>query len=212
MSLALAALALTQISDFSNALGLNQPNAAEKFKGPKGDVGLTGPQGVAGAVGPTGPKGDVGAQGPKGAAGTAILSYAGIFSAANQTNASQANSITGLSTLRSSGVTLRHGTEISLSRSGTYSLQVEANFANSASGAWQASLWIEKNGILLPHSRRTLNADTAQSDLGFQLISTFAATLKQSDKLTLHWAAESPTVYLTSKNSDSATLTVLQLR
>jgi hypothetical protein len=122
--------------------------------GPTGPAGATGPAGPTGATGAastvTGPTGAIGPTGPTGATGTGgALGYYGSFIDSSTQTASSANTayVVALgTTLESNGVSIVSGNKITFAYSGTYKIDISAQF-HVASNSGTANLWIRKNGV-----------------------------------------------------------------
>ena len=222
MSLVLASLALSQISDVGVRLGLISASAKSQ-SGPKGDAGPQGLPGPTGATGAKGAKGDRGLTGPAGAKGKDALpaSFGFFESNASQPNSSATNQVTGL-VKKSASKSIRLGEDfIEVGTRGSFELQALANFASSAAGAWQTEIWFEVNGVAVPASSQKASFESTVVDAAKQVSLVNVVNLKAGDKISVRWSSDSNAVHLAAVSAattssgaavPSLTLLVKQLR
>jgi hypothetical protein len=170
--------------------------------GPTGSTGPTGPAGasVTGPTGPTGPTGSTGPTGPTGpvGAGGALGYYGSFYDTTNQTAASTTASyaIKVGTTAESNGVYLSNTSRINFSYAGTYNFQFSIQFTNSAAQIYDANVWLQKNGIIVPDSNSQISVPNSHGGVhgGIILALNYILTLSPGDYLELWWSTTNASV------------------
>lgn len=208
MSIVLASLALSQISDLTVRLGFTQADSTGTLVGAKGQKGNTGAQGLPGPTGATGPRGPKGAKGSTGPSGKTLhlsSNFAYLTSVANQANSADKNAVSGLAIKSSSKSFELSQNLVVVRKSATFELQAVANFASSQVGASRAEIWFAVNGVTLPESAQQVQLDSSAVDAVHQVHLLSLKKLKAGDKISVVWSSPSSAVRLAAEQpQDSA--------
>lgn len=125
------------------------------------------------------------------APGTFVAGDVGYFySSVTQTNVTTPNLVTLNGVTLSQGVTLSAGTQITVSKSGNYTLQATIQFAKSTSAgpASTGFFWLRKNGVNVADS--AADVITTAAGAGVIVAINFTLPLVSGDYLELVWSAD----------------------
>jgi len=181
----------------TGSTGATGPTGSAGSAGATGATGATGSTGPAGSTGATGSAGPTGATGATGAGG-ALGYYGSFYDTTNQTAASTTSSYAiaiGV-TAESNGVTRSNTSRINFAYAGTYNFQFSIQFANSANQIYDANVWLQRNGAIVPDSNSQISVPNSHggSPGGIILALNYVITLAANDYLELWWSTTNSSV------------------
>lgn len=189
----------------TGAQGEKGDTGATGAQGEKGDTGATGAQGekgdtgATGAQGEQGPEGEKGETGEQGAPGLTTLGHWGSF----WNTTSQSNDTAEPRAMRlnaadpdNCGVSVKNGSQITVTRSGTYNLQFSAQVKTTQNNTKPIDIWLAKNGGAVEDT----NTQFFTPDRKGIIVASwnFVVTLDAGDYVELMWYSEDTNLYLSN--------------
>lgn len=187
----------------SGAQGEQGETGAQGPQGEKGDTGATGAQGEQGEKGDTGATGATGAQGEKGETGaqgapgiTTLGHWGSFWNTASQRNdtAEPRAMLVNAAEPGNCGVSVKNGSQITVTRSGTYNLQFSAQIKTTQNNTKPVDIWLAKNGNAVEDT----NTQFFTPDRKGIIVASwnFVVTLDAGDYVELMWYSADTNLYL----------------